>query len=85
MKKTVSTDDSSYLSFQFHTITKMNGQLSDIPERMLIRGLMIETEKFRSGVLHESNGWQGMGTGILRRFHQSLVGVLRKQRGSGIA
>jgi hypothetical protein len=56
---------SNYLRFQFHTITKMNGQLSDIPERMLVRGLMIETENLRSGVFHESDGRQGMGTRIL--------------------
>jgi hypothetical protein len=60
---------SNYLRLQFHTITKMNGQLSDIPECMLIRGLMIETENLRSGVFHEGDGRQGMGVGIPRRFH----------------
>jgi hypothetical protein len=56
----------------------MNGQLSDIPEGMLVRRLMIETENLRSGVFHEVDGRQGMGTGILRRFHKCLVGVLKK-------
>jgi hypothetical protein len=43
----------------------MNGELSDIPERMLVCGLMIETENLRCGVFHEVDGRQGMGTGIL--------------------
>ena len=71
MKKILSAGDqvSHYLRFQLHTIAKMNGQLSDIPERMLVCGLMIETENLRSGVFHEVDGRQGMSTGILRRFH----------------
>ena len=64
-----SDQDSRYLRFQLHTIAKMNSQLSNIPERMLVRGLMIETENLRSGVFHEVDGRQGMATGILRRFH----------------
>lgn len=71
MKKILSAGDQDphYLRFQLHTIAKMNGQLSDIPERMLVRGLMIETENLRGGVFHEVDGRQGMSTGILRRFH----------------
>jgi hypothetical protein len=57
------------LSFQLHAVTKMDGQLSNKPKRVLVRSLVIETENFRSRILHESDGRQGMRVGILRRFH----------------
>jgi hypothetical protein len=38
----------SNLSFQLHAVPKMNGQLSNKTERMLIRSLVIETENLRS-------------------------------------
>jgi hypothetical protein len=56
------------LSFQLHAITKMDGQLSNKAERMLIRSLVIKGENLRSGVLHESDRRQGMSSSIPRRF-----------------
>jgi hypothetical protein len=56
----------------------MDGQLSDKTKRVLVRSLVIETENLRSRILHEGDGRQGMRVGIIRRFYQRLVGVLRK-------
>jgi hypothetical protein len=56
------------LSFQLHAITKVDGQLSNKAERMLIRSLAVEAENLRGRVLHERDRRQGMGGGIFRRF-----------------
>jgi hypothetical protein len=56
------------LSFQLHAIAKMDGQLSNKAERVLIRSLAVETENLRGRVLHESDRRQGMGGGIFRGF-----------------
>jgi len=65
------------LSFQLHAITKMDGQLSDKAEGMLIRSLVVETENLRSRVLHERDRWQGMRSSIFGKLDQRLIGVLK--------
>lgn len=63
----------------------MDGQLSDVSERQLIRQRRAEQEKFRSRILHKVYGGQCECRSRFRRTYQSQVGTLherRRQQGS---
>jgi len=54
----------------------MNGELPNIFESMLITRCMVSTEYFRSGILHQIYGRQGMRARAFGRSDQCKVRIL---------
>lgn len=49
-----------YLALDFHAVSQMNCELSDVTESMLICRAMVHAEQLGSRVFHEVDGRKGM-------------------------
>jgi hypothetical protein len=56
------SDGAEYLGFHLHAVSEMDRQLSDIPERVLIRCSVVYGEDFGCGIFHQVDRRKRMGT-----------------------
>ena len=62
----------------------MDRELSDVPERVLVRGGVVRAEKLARRVLHEVDRGERVRAGGLTRAHEGEVGVLEDEVDDGL-